>query len=73
MDLVYDTNADWQRFTGASRIFNGAIKVAYTNAAEALGLSNLKYNYRFGQTQGFASDVGVGNVATKVRNCPADS
>ena len=62
--FIYDSTADWQRFTGSKRVFNGAVKLAYRDTASDLGLANIVVNYRFGQNQNLHSSVGATNDAT---------
>jgi len=62
---IFDDTADWQQFTGQSRIANGVIRLAHRDTASDLGLgTGIVCNYRFGQTQSLASTVGVSNAAS---------
>lgn len=64
--IVYDTEGDWQRFSGQLRHASGVIRLAYRNTAEVMGLTNLLVNYRFGQRQDLVSDVGSLNGGTAI-------
>ena len=59
--IVYDTPADWQRFTGSKRTSGGVLKLGHCNTATDLGLTGTVVNYRFAQTQNLQSAVGQFN------------
>lgn len=58
-DFTYDLTADWARYQGNIRVFDGQLKIAFFDAVDQLGLDNLVCNYRFGQNQSLHNEIGV--------------
>ncbi|MCL2640555.1 MAG: hypothetical protein FWD53_06905 [Phycisphaerales bacterium] len=65
---IYDSQADWSEFSGLRRITDGVIRCGYRNTAEEIGLTNILFNYRFGQRGDLLNDTGGnrdGSIYTK--------